>query len=197
VPSRPLLSNRRQGRVDIAMVGRIVRAKGQDIVIEALACLEKKQQQQLTLRIAGNVLFSDAAYLVELQEQIDNHGLTDSVHLIGELDDDELWSLYECSHILLSASLHEGLCVPVIEAYLAGCRVIGTTAGNLPYVVIPPDPIVPVRDVDALAGALRRIIAETLSAPFEGNPNGLASVHKYGLRAAQVALISALDAAIR
>ncbi len=55
-------------------------------------------------------------------------------------------------------SFHEGLCVPVIEGYAAGCRAIGTTAGNLPYIVFPPDPVVAPGDPPALADAIERVL---------------------------------------
>ena len=67
---------------------------------------------------------------------------------------DELWHLYERSHVVVSPSFHEGLCVPIIEGYLAGCRAIGTDAGNVPFAVQPPDPVVPAGDEDALADAI-------------------------------------------
>ena len=52
----------------------------------------------------------------------------------------------EDADVVISTSFHEGLCVPLIEGYAAGCRAIGTTAGNLPYVVFAPDPVVPPGD---------------------------------------------------
>ena len=62
--------------------------------------------------------------------------------------------LREQADVLVSPSFHEGLCVPIVEGYRAGCRVIGSDAGNLPYLVQPPDPVVPVGDADALAAAM-------------------------------------------
>ena len=53
--------------------------------------------------------------------------------------------------------------MPVIEGYLAGCRAIGTTAGNLPYVVQPPDPVVTPGSVDELVDAIVAVDAELRS----------------------------------
>ncbi|MEO6159116.1 MAG: glycosyltransferase, partial [Ilumatobacteraceae bacterium] len=110
--------------------------------------------------------------LAELADQASAAELRQQIEFVGEPDDEELWNLYERSDILVSASLHEGLCVPVIEAYLAGCRVVGTTAGNLPYVVAAPDPVVPPGDPQALATALRSVIEAVL----DGSPHDASAV---------------------
>jgi glycosyltransferase involved in cell wall biosynthesis len=154
---RELRPVRRTGGLDIAMVGRLVPAKGQHIMIEALGLLPPDVRSKVTLRIAGNVSFSDDDYAASLVRRSDELELGDTVTLLGQLDDEQLWQLYESSHLVVSCSFHEGLCVPVIEAYIAGCRVIGTTAGNLPYVVVPPDPVVPPGDPTALAAAITAV----------------------------------------
>jgi glycosyltransferase involved in cell wall biosynthesis len=84
------------------------------------------------------------------------------VHFIGQPDDEDLWRLFETSHLLVSPSLHEGLCVPVIEAYIAECRVVAVSAGNLPFVVQPPDRLAPPRDPQLLADAISDTIREIL-----------------------------------
>ncbi len=63
----------------------------------------------------------------------------------------------------MSTSFHEGLCVPVLEGYAFGCRAIGTTSGNLPFLVQPPDPCVPAGDAPALAAALVDVAADILA----------------------------------
>ena len=81
------------------------------------------------------------------------------MEIVGQPDDEGLWRLYEESHVLVAPSQHEGLCVPVLEAYHAGCRVIGSDAGNLPFIVQPPDPVFPVNDVRALSAAIESVAA--------------------------------------
>jgi glycosyltransferase involved in cell wall biosynthesis len=48
----------------------------------------------------------------------------------------------------------------VIEAYMAQCRVVGVSAGNLPYIVQPPDRLVEPNDPTALAEAISQTITE-------------------------------------
>ena len=110
---------------------------------------------QYRLVIAGNHETSAGSYYEQLTRRVAALGLQYAVRFVHP-DDDELWQLYEAAHIVVSPSLHEGLCVPVIEGYLAGCRAVGTTAGNLPFVVQPPDEVVPPGDAGQLAAAIER-----------------------------------------
>ncbi|MGZ4765270.1 MAG: glycosyltransferase family 4 protein [Ilumatobacteraceae bacterium] len=160
---RPLRPNRRVDGVDIAVVGRIVRAKGHHVVLDALALLPPWLRDVVQVRIAGNTSFSSVAYRDELTQHVLRLGLDGIVQFIGQPDTDDLWALYERSHLLVSASLHEGLCIPVIEAYMAQCRVVGVSAGNLPYVVQPPDRLAAPDDPESLAEAISKTAAEILT----------------------------------
>ena len=55
--------------------------------------------------------------------------------IIGQPTDEELWHLFADSDIVACPSFHEGLCVPAIEAYIAGCRVVSTTESGGPLAV--------------------------------------------------------------
>jgi glycosyltransferase involved in cell wall biosynthesis len=160
---RPLLPNRRADGVDIAVVGRIVRAKGHHVLLDAVALLPPELRDVIQVRIAGNTSFSSVAYRDQLTQHVLRLGLGGIVRFIGQPDTDDLWALYEKSHLLVSASLHEGLCVPVIEAYMAHCRVVGVSAGNLPFVVQPPDRLAAPNDPTSLAEAISKTAAEILS----------------------------------
>jgi len=160
VAPRTLQPNRRTDGLDIAVVGRIVRAKGHHVLIDALALLPREVRDTMKVRIAGNTSFSSASYRDELADHVLRLGLDGVVQFIGQPSTDELWSLFENSHLLVSASLHEGLCVPVIEAYIAHCRVVGVAAGNLPFVVQPPDRLAEPNDASSLADAISQTAAE-------------------------------------
>jgi glycosyltransferase involved in cell wall biosynthesis len=138
----------------LACVGRLVPSKGTDVVLEAVARARSETARPVRLTLVGNPVFSHPDYIAELDAILDREDLRDVVTILADVDDDGLWRCYEEADVVVSASFHEGLCVPVIEGYLAGCRVIGTTAGNLPFIVQPPDVVVEPGDVDALARAI-------------------------------------------
>ena len=155
---RPLVDRRSSDHVEAIVVGRFVPSKGIHVVIEALGLLDEARRKRLHIRVIGNVSLSDTGYLKGIRRRISELALDDTIEIAGTVDDATLWDLYESSHILISTSLHEGLCIPIVEAYLAGCRAIGTSAGNLPFVVSPTDPVVEAADPAALAAALTQVI---------------------------------------
>jgi glycosyltransferase involved in cell wall biosynthesis len=114
--------------------------------------------------------------------------------MVGQPDDEALWRLYEECDVLVAASQHEGLCMPVIEAYHAGCRVIGSDAGNLPFIVQPPDPLFPVNDSSALAVSIERIAREVLAGTRveRGSVGGL--LDRYSAATTRDRLRRAIDA---
>ena len=86
------------------------------------------------------------------------------MQLVGQPSDDDLWNLYEEADVVVSPSLHEGLCIPIIEGYLAGCRAIGTDAGNLSYVVCHPDKVARANDSGSLADVIETTLDEIRAA---------------------------------
>lgn len=140
----------------VLAVGRIVPAKGQLDLVDAVGRLSAELLDGLEVRIVGSLDASDPAYLDEVQRRIGQLGVG---HVVGvQLDpaDSELHELYCDSAVFVSTSRHEGFCVPVIEALASGCRVVATDAGALPETVGPCGELVAVGDVEALTSALRR-----------------------------------------
>ncbi len=188
-PPRPLLPADRVDELRLLTVGRIVPAKGLSTLVDALAIAERQTERPVRLIVAGNSTLSDPTFLDVTRRQITDLGLTDRVDIVLDIDDEQLWGLYEWAEVVVSPSLHEGLCVPIIEGYIAGCRAIGTDAGNLPYVVRPPDPVVPAGDASALAAA---IVAVAAGPPFD--PADVADlVETYSRSSTRRCLDAALD----
>jgi glycosyltransferase involved in cell wall biosynthesis len=146
------------GRLRLLSVGRLVPAKGVHVLIESLARIDENTRRSITVRIVSSPTFSDAAYRQTLEQRVRELHLGRVVRFVDAPTDAALERLYKESDVVVSTSFHEGLCVPVIEAYAAGCRVIGTDAGNLPFIVVAPDPVVPAGDPDALAAAISGLV---------------------------------------
>ena len=157
---RPIRRAPRSGPIRLLTVGRLVHAKGVDVLIDAFGSAVQQSEGPMVLTLMGNSSLSDVDFLVRLERRIDEFGLQDIVQLITDADDASVWEALANADIVVSPSLHEGLCVPVIEAYIAGCRVIGTDAGNLPFIVQHPDPIAPAGDATALAAAIVGLATE-------------------------------------
>jgi glycosyltransferase involved in cell wall biosynthesis len=112
-------------------VGRVVPHKRIEDLIEVVALLAQ-QGQASHLHVVGSS--HNADYRALLDRTIQTHGVQAHVHLHGMVSDTELAQQYEAADVLLLASLHEGFCVPVLEAMHLGLPVVlrsGTAAGEV------------------------------------------------------------------
>ena len=134
------------------------------MLIEAIGEFASATTASFTLDIVGNLSLSDQLFAESVAHRVRELRLGDRVVFATGVDDDALWARLERTHVLICPSLHEGLCVPVIEAYGAGCRVVASDGGNLRYLVRPPDPVVPAGDATALAAAIAAVVDEVSSA---------------------------------
>jgi glycosyltransferase involved in cell wall biosynthesis len=149
---------RQDERIQITVVGRMVAAKGLHVALEAIAHLGMRERAQLRVVFAGSATFSDRAYIERLHEAGAGLGPAEVVFVEGA-SDHELWDILRRSDVVMSPSFHEGLCVPVIEGFLVGCRALVSDAANLPHLVTDDDQVVPVGDAEALAIAISHEIA--------------------------------------
>lgn len=77
---------------------------------------------------------------------------------LGRVDDEELRWLYEHAQALLFPSLYEGFGLPALEAQLAGCPVIASTAGPLPEVLGDSAVLLDPHDPASFVAAARRVL---------------------------------------
>ncbi len=126
-------------------------------LLEALARLDSG----IRLMIAGGRgwMFDDVYAAVE------RLNLRERVLLPEFVSDDDLPALYAMATLFVYPSLYEGFGLPVVEAMACGTPVVSSDASSLPEVggqaVLYFDP----RDVDGMAEAMRRALAdETLRA---------------------------------
>ena len=76
----------------------------------------------------------------------------------GPVDEDtKAWLLHHAT-ALAYPSLDEGFGFPILEAQSVGVPVVATRAGSIPEVAGGGAELVPLGDVDALAGALARVV---------------------------------------
>ncbi len=144
----------------VLLPGRLTRWKGQSVLIEALARLQRRDLRCI-------ILGSDqgrSSYRRELESLIVARHLGGIVRLIERADD--LPAAYMLSDVVVSASIEpEAFGRVLVEAQALGRPVIGTDHGGARETVVDGETgwLVPPGDPDALAGALDRAIRLTPS----------------------------------
>jgi glycosyltransferase involved in cell wall biosynthesis len=143
------------GSVALLAVGALVRRKGYDVLVAALADLTDLPWR---LTIAGDRTRHPAT-AAALDADILRHGLGDRIAVAGAVPDERLAELHAGADLFVLPSRFEGYGMAFAEAIAHGLPVVGTTAGAIPDTV--PDGagiLVPPDDAAALAHALRRLI---------------------------------------
>ena|ERR1041385_6864877 len=106
----------------IFAVGRLVQAKGFDLLIEAFARLKARPD----LIIAGS-----GEEFAALQQQVRVLGLADSVHFFGQASPDEVAELIAGSLCVVISSRSESFGIVALEGLAAGKPVVATKTGGL------------------------------------------------------------------
>ncbi|MFG1945996.1 glycosyltransferase family 4 protein [Nonomuraea sp. NPDC048826] len=139
----------------VVAAGRLVPQKGFDLLIQAFAQVVA-DHPEWKLRVFGN-----GPREARLQAQIDELGLSDNVALLGRTErlDDEL----AAASVYALSSRFEGLPMVMIEAMTHALAVVAFDCPTGPRDVLTDGAdglLVPPRDVDALAAALKKVIRD-------------------------------------
>jgi glycosyltransferase involved in cell wall biosynthesis len=139
----------------VVFVGRLCEPKGVSDLLAALARAKiDRASVKVTLAGGGDI----AAY----QAQADGLGISKFVEFAGWCDQNKIDALLTESDVLVLPSHDEVLPLVVLEALANAVAVICTPVGELPTVLTDGvnAQFVPVRDVDALAAALEKVLGE-------------------------------------
>jgi glycosyltransferase involved in cell wall biosynthesis len=82
------------------------------------------------------------------------------VRYLGHVDEPTLSALYESASVLAFPSLYEGFGLPLLEAMSRGVPAVVGAAGALPELALGAAITVNPDDVEAIAGALERLLSD-------------------------------------
>lgn len=117
------------GGIDLLFVGRLSPHKAPHDLIKMTAIYRDVYDADVRLHLVGSpfgVRYGDA-----IADFVSALGLDKSVNITGPVSAAALESYYRRADLFVSASEHEGFCVPIVEAMAHGVPVVASTAG--PY----------------------------------------------------------------
>ncbi len=155
-------------------VGRIARNKRVHDLVAALPAILARQPNTLLLLVGDIQAPAYRAYADEIVTQASRLGVAHAVRLTGQVDDATLENLYRACAIFLTASEHEGFCMPVVEAMARGRPVVAADATGTPHTLGEAGLLFPVGDSAALAEQVLRLLAEL---PAPGDHNDPLAIH--------------------
>ena len=155
---KPPSSRRQFQKFEILCVGRLVPAKGQRILIEAVALLEK-QGQKVNLRLVG-----DGPDRRSLEQMVGRRGLDHCITFEGAVNQDRIREFYDSADVFVLPSFAEGIPVVLMEAMAMEIPTITTWITGIPELIRQDQDgiLVPPSDVNKLTQAIRQVMDDEI-----------------------------------
>lgn len=142
---------------NILFVGRIVPHKRPEDLIRFVDAYQRKYQPKTRLLLAGSAVEFES-YLAQLHGLVSRLGVRE-VNFLGRVTDRELSALYQVADLYLSASEHEGFCVPITEAFYKRVPVLAFAAGAVQATMDGGGRLFMSRDPRTVAAEMDRLLS--------------------------------------
>ena len=146
------------GRARWLFVGRIAPHKAQHKLVEALASYVKLYGDGARLDLIGRP--GSFRYAHAVRRCAEELGVGDLVTMTGDLDDRAVGGYYRSADVFVSASVHEGFCVPILEAMYHGVPVVALAAAAVPETVAGAGLLVDRSDPAVVATAVHNVVCD-------------------------------------
>jgi glycosyltransferase involved in cell wall biosynthesis len=161
----------------VLTVGRIVPNKRLEDVVKAFALYQRHRAPEASLVIVG----SDAGfenYRRALDVLVARVG-AEGVAFAGPISGQERDAWYDRADVYVSMSVHEGFCLPLIEALAHGVPVVARSAGAMPETLDGAGVLVDGADLPLVAEALHELASSssTRRTLFDAADARLAELH--------------------
>lgn len=117
---------------NILSVGRVVPHKGYQRLIDVFAHYYYGCNQNSRLIIAGKGGEGFSSYSKQLHRSVERLGLKDAVLFTGGVSDEVLKAWYSVADVFVTASEHEGFCVPLVEAMSMKLPIVAYASTAIP-----------------------------------------------------------------
>jgi glycosyltransferase involved in cell wall biosynthesis len=143
---------------NVLFVGRIAPNKRQDNVIRHFHAYQRAFNPKSRLLLAGSAEGFER-YQMQLQMLARQLGAQD-VHFLGQVTDEQLTALYDVADLFLSASEHEGFCVPLVEAFHSGVPVLALARAAVPATLDAGGVLYDTTDSAEVAALMHRLLVD-------------------------------------
>lgn len=116
---------------NILLVGRLVPNKNVPLAVRAFADYRKRFDPRARLVVIGDRPVPEHA--AEVERLIDELGVGGATLVTGKVTVGQLKALYLTADVLLVTSLHEGFCVPLVEAMGLRLPVVAVPTAAVPF----------------------------------------------------------------
>jgi glycosyltransferase involved in cell wall biosynthesis len=155
---RRLEHDRAGGGAELLFVGRIVPNKCQHDLIKALVVYRRTFDPLARLRLVGAATSDE--YLRVLREYAAALGVADAVELTGPVSAGALGAYYRTADVFVSASEHEGFCVPLLEAMHHGVPIVAFAAAAVPETLAGAGVLLDSKAPAMLAAAIHEVVSD-------------------------------------
>ncbi len=146
----------REGPFRFLFVGRLVRQKGVDVLLDATSHVPRQKERAFTVDIVG-----DGPLRPSLERRARDLGLKDRVRFLGSLPRPALLEALRAASAFVLPSRFEGFPVAIMEAWASGLPVISTAVGGIPDACTEGTALlVPRENADALAEAMTTLLRD-------------------------------------
>ena len=126
--------------------------------VEALASYVKLYGDGARLDLIGRP--GSFRYAHAVRRCAEELGVGDLVTMTGDLDDRAVGGYYRSADVFVSASVHEGFCVPILEAMYHGVPVVALAAAAVPETVAGAGLLVDRSDPAVVATAVHNVVCD-------------------------------------
>ena len=142
---------------NLLFVGRVIPNKRPDDLIRFFDAYKRLYNRRSRLILAGSYGGFEF-YLAQLHGLIGQLGVSD-VHILGQVTNEELTSLYDCADVFLCASEHEGFCVPLVESFYKRVPVVAYAATAVPATMDGGGVLYDTRDPAQVAAIVHGVVS--------------------------------------
>jgi len=143
---------------NLLFVGRVIPNKRFDDLIRIFYAYRRIYDRRSRLLLVGSSTGFEN-YRVQLEHLAAELDAPD-VYFTGHITNEQLAAFYDVADVFLSASEHEGFCVPLVEAFYTGVPVVAYAAAAVPWTMHGGGVLYHSKDPMAVAALIDSLVAD-------------------------------------